>query len=58
MERFAEELHVLRALQHRHTVQLIGSYTDPSFLGLLLSPIADMDLSIYLADNPRTALSQ
>ena len=52
MERFVEELHVLKKLQHRHTVQLIGSYTDPSFLGLLLSPIADMDLSIYLADNP------
>jgi len=38
-------------------VQLIGSYTDPSFLGLLLSPIADMDLSISLADNPDRPLS-
>jgi serine/threonine protein kinase len=36
-------------------VEFVGSYTDPKYMGLIMSPIADMDLSAYLvgADKAR-----
>jgi serine/threonine protein kinase len=45
---FVEEMKILKSLKHRHIVELVGSYTDPKYLGLLMLPIAQMDLSVYL----------
>ncbi|KAF6811808.1 dual specificity mitogen-activated protein kinase kinase 1 [Colletotrichum sojae] len=47
---FERELASLKALSHRHVVKLVGSYTDPTNLGLIMSPIADTDLHEYLRD--------
>ncbi|KAK3337779.1 kinase-like domain-containing protein, partial [Cercophora scortea] len=45
---FEKELASLKKLRHRHVVQLRGSYTDSSSLGLLILPIADWNLREYL----------
>jgi hypothetical protein len=29
-------------------VEFVGSYTDPKYMGLIMSPVAEMDLSTYL----------
>ncbi|MCJ1246421.1 hypothetical protein MMC30_003628 [Trapelia coarctata] len=41
------ELEVIRRLEHRHIVDFVGSYTDPEFIGLLMSPVADCNLADY-----------
>ena len=45
---FEKELETLKLLSHRHLVRLIGSYTDPKFVGLIMDPVADMNLASYL----------
>lgn len=49
MRIFENELKTLKALQHRHLVKLIGSYTDRTFVGLIMNPVADMNLATYLS---------
>lgn len=48
LEEFKNELKILKRIQHRHLVEIIGSYTDPTFAALIMSPIADCDLSEFL----------
>ena len=48
---FEKELGTLKLLSHRHLVRLIGSYTDPKFVGLIMHPVADMNLATYLNQN-------
>jgi serine/threonine protein kinase len=48
LRNFENELHNLKKLSHIHTVQLVGSYTDPRFVGLIMSPVADCNLEQYL----------
>ncbi|KAF2143346.1 uncharacterized protein K452DRAFT_307490 [Aplosporella prunicola CBS 121167] len=45
---FENELKTLKALDHKHLVKLISTYTDPTYVGLLIKPVADMDLATYL----------
>jgi TolA-binding protein/tRNA A-37 threonylcarbamoyl transferase component Bud32 len=49
VEQFIAEIKVLKRLKHRHVVEFVGSYTDVQYMGLVMSPVADMDLSAYLA---------
>jgi hypothetical protein len=46
---FENELKTLKALSHRHLVRLVASYTDRKFVGLIMTPVADMDMHAYLA---------
>lgn len=48
MKNFERELHTLKRLRHQHLVRYIGSYTDPSFVALIMLPVADCDLSTWL----------
>lgn len=48
MERFKSEIRIVKNLEHRHIVQYVGSYTDKSYLGLVMSPVADTDLAAFL----------
>ncbi|KAI9766196.1 MAG: hypothetical protein M1839_005012 [Geoglossum umbratile] len=43
-ESFLKELQILKMVQHHHIVELLGSYTDPAFVTLILSPVADANL--------------
>jgi serine/threonine protein kinase len=42
------EIEVLKRVRHRHIVNFVGSYTHARHIGLILSPVADMDLRRYL----------
>jgi TolA-binding protein len=55
VKQFIAEIEILKRVKHRHVVDFIGSYTDPKYMALLMSPVADMDLSTYLvrADSTR-----
>jgi TolA-binding protein len=46
---FIAEIEILKRLKHHHIVELIGSYTDSRYIALIMSPVAEMDLSTYLA---------
>ena len=48
---FENELGTLKLLSHQHLIRLIGSYTDPKFVGLIMHPVADMNLATYLSQN-------
>ncbi|KIN03014.1 hypothetical protein OIDMADRAFT_96488, partial [Oidiodendron maius Zn] len=47
---FIAEIEILKRLKHHHIVEFVGSYTDPKYIGLIMSPIADMDLGTYLTN--------
>lgn len=49
---FERELGHLKKLRHIHIVELIGSYTDPKYVGILMSPVAECDLKSFLDLNP------
>ncbi|KAI9805620.1 MAG: hypothetical protein M1833_005112 [Piccolia ochrophora] len=55
MEAFTAELSVLKRLKHRHMVEFVGSYTSPSYLGLIMTPVADSNLTEYLGHGLLTA---
>lgn len=48
IEMFQNELANLKKLSHHHLVTLIGSYTDRECVGLLMTPVADCNLSSFL----------
>jgi hypothetical protein len=45
---FERELATLQRISHRHIIELVGSYTDHKFVGLIMSPVCDSDLETYL----------
>jgi serine/threonine protein kinase len=49
---FERELGHLKKLSHIHIVKLIGSYTDPKFVGIIMSPVAEYNLKDFLALDP------
>jgi serine/threonine protein kinase len=49
---FERELGHLKKLRHIHIVELIGSYTDPKFVGIIMSPVAEYNLKDFLALDP------
>ncbi|CAG5179471.1 uncharacterized protein ALTATR162_LOCUS9296 [Alternaria atra] len=49
VKQFIAEIRALKRIKHHHVVEFVGSYTDPKYMGLIMSPVADMDLSTYLA---------
>lgn len=48
VRQFTAEMKLLKSLSHRHMVEYVGSYTDPSNLGILMAPVADKNLAEYL----------
>jgi serine/threonine protein kinase len=56
LREFENELHNLKKLSHLHTVELVGSYTDPRFVGIIMSPVADCNLQQYLEGTPEPSL--
>ncbi|KAI1418408.1 kinase-like domain-containing protein [Hypoxylon sp. FL1857] len=58
MKQLVAEIEVLKCLDHHHVVKFVGSYTDPKYVGFIMSPVAEMDLKAYLrqADEHREKL--
>ncbi|KAJ4356688.1 uncharacterized protein N0V89_004724 [Didymosphaeria variabile] len=52
LKEFERELGTLKKLSHLHIVKLVGSYTDPRYVGLILSPVADCNLKQFLNRDP------
>jgi hypothetical protein len=46
---FIAEIEALKRLKHHYVVEFVGSYTNLKYIGLIMSPVADIDLSTYLA---------
>jgi serine/threonine protein kinase len=49
---FERELGHLKKLSHIHIVELVGSYTDPKFVGIIMSPVAEYNLKDFLSLDP------
>jgi serine/threonine protein kinase len=49
VKQFIAKISALKRIKHRHVVEFVGSYTDLKYIGLIMSPVANMDLSTYLA---------
>ncbi|KAK3202007.1 hypothetical protein GRF29_164g1390648 [Pseudopithomyces chartarum] len=47
MLEFINEIQIAKRLKHNHIVQFVGSYTDMEYLGLIMSPVAEMNLAEY-----------
>jgi len=50
-----EEVRHLQVLKHSHIVRLVGGYYQDIFLSILTCPVADVDLSQFMKDMPRSA---
>jgi serine/threonine protein kinase len=48
MKSYTTELETLKRLKHQHIVELVGSYTDPQYLGLVMAPVAECNLADFL----------
>jgi hypothetical protein len=46
--RFIAEIEIMKRLKHCHVVEFVGSYTDAKYIGLIMTPIAEGDLTSYL----------
>ncbi|KAG6357245.1 hypothetical protein INS49_015123 [Diaporthe citri] len=44
---FVNELKILKRINHEHCVELIGSYSDPKYFALIMTPVADCDLENF-----------
>ncbi|KAF4457415.1 kinase-like protein [Fusarium austroafricanum] len=44
---FITELSVLKRVDHRHCIELIGSYSDPKYFALIMEPVGDHNLAEY-----------
>ncbi|KAL2067858.1 hypothetical protein VTL71DRAFT_15956 [Oculimacula yallundae] len=51
---FENEIDILKQMRHEHIVKIIGSYTDPRYMALIMSPVADCDLSKFLKLAPKS----
>ncbi|PVH94620.1 kinase-like protein [Periconia macrospinosa] len=45
-----QEIEIIKRLDHRHVIKLVGTYTHGPFLGLLLWPVATCDLASLMED--------
>ncbi|KAI0893301.1 kinase-like domain-containing protein [Annulohypoxylon nitens] len=48
MTAFRNEVETMKRIDHRHCIQLVASYTDPSSFAILMLPVADCNLASYL----------
>ncbi|KAH8702809.1 kinase-like domain-containing protein, partial [Phaeosphaeriaceae sp. PMI808] len=43
-----------RKLRHKHVVQIVGSYTEPQSVTMIMSPVAECDLLKFMENGPTT----
>ncbi|KAL1637769.1 hypothetical protein SLS56_000324 [Neofusicoccum ribis] len=47
-QRLENEMQVLRRISHAHLISYVASYVDSRTMGILISPVADMNLAAFL----------
>lgn len=52
---FKNELEILKRTSYKHIVQLMGSFTEPNFFGLILKPVAPTNLRRFMEAYEGTA---
>ena len=58
IESFMTELNILKRINHHHCVELVASYTDSKYFGLLIAPVCNYDLSVFLSNIRNTSEQQ
>ncbi|KAI1489167.1 kinase-like domain-containing protein [Biscogniauxia mediterranea] len=58
MRAFQNEVDSMKQIVHRHCVELVTSYTDPTSFAILMLPVADCNLAKYLQDAPSSPNQQ
>jgi tRNA A-37 threonylcarbamoyl transferase component Bud32 len=53
-KRLIDQIRVMKGIRHRHVVEYVGSYSDLGSIGMIMSPVAEMDLKAYLANAEET----
>ena len=48
VEQFKDELHALKECRHRHMIRLRASFTDETYFGFIMSPVAKLTLQKVL----------
>ena len=48
LARFKSEISIIKGLEHDHIIQYVGSYTDKTFLGIVMNPVAETDLATFM----------
>ncbi|KAF1938688.1 kinase-like protein, partial [Clathrospora elynae] len=51
---FLNELEIFKKASHRHLAKMVSSYTDPTYVGIIMRPVADEDLKSYLKKRPES----
>lgn len=44
-----EEISLIKAFAHEHLVKIVGSYTDPTYIAYLMTPLAECNLEDFLS---------
>ncbi|KAF2491629.1 kinase-like protein [Lophium mytilinum] len=47
LKSFKNELEILKRIRHSHCVELIASYTDSKYFGIILAPVAEYNLAAF-----------
>lgn len=55
LDSFKRELQALKRLHHHHLIMYVGSYEDPSGTSLVMLPVAECDLSVWMQESSDTA---
>ncbi|KAK2604369.1 hypothetical protein N8I77_007307 [Diaporthe amygdali] len=59
---FLNEVKILKTLNNRHCIDMVGSYSDPRYFALIISPVAECNLDKYyslaLADMDKRSILQ
>lgn len=53
LARIKSEISIIKSLEHDHIIQYVGSYTDKTFLGIVMTPVADTDLASFMNNTAR-----
>jgi serine/threonine protein kinase len=54
IESFRKEVESLQEVSYHHIVELAESYSTPTAIALILSPVADMNLAQFLTTDPQS----
>jgi serine/threonine protein kinase len=57
LSNFLKELAASKRVDHHHIVKVVGSFTEPKFVGIIMDTVGDCDLETFLDDDGPTPLT-
>ncbi|KAH0560054.1 hypothetical protein GP486_003427 [Trichoglossum hirsutum] len=55
-KRIENEVNIIKRLNHRHVVRVLATYSERRQFGIIMAPVAEMNLEEYFERNPEPAL--